>query len=99
MDYWHSRRHHTYSSANVAAFVGNSRMTIRAAMGALGTDAMLPLEELAQTYDMYTGDVTGSADTPTPRDMTSDRRTAPQPGPIVPPFVDSPTTPHDDMSA
>src|SRR5260370_35590585 len=82
MAYWHSRCHDVYSSANVAAFVGNSLMTIRAAMGALGTDAMLPLEELGQTYDMYTGDGTGSADAPTAEEMTSDMRTAQQAGSI-----------------
>lgn len=76
MDYWHSRTRHNYSSDDVARFVGGSLMTIRAAMAALGTDATLPIEELGQTYDMYSADFTGAADAPTAAEMTADIRTA-----------------------
>jgi len=99
MDYWHSRRHHAYSSANVATFVGSSLMTIRAAMGALDTDATLPLEELGQTYDMYTGDGTGAADAPTAEEMTSDMRTAQQAGCIGISFFEWQTTTQDEWQA
>ncbi len=75
MDYWHSRPHHQYTAADVGRFVTNSITTVRAAMHALGGNA-LPVEELGQTYDMYTEDGTGASDAPTDAEITADMQAA-----------------------
>ena len=99
MDYWHSRSHHSYSPDDVAGFVGGSIMTIRAAMAALGTDATLPIEELGQTYDMYSSDFTGAADAPTAAEMTADMRTAYDFGCIGVSFFEWQTATQDEWTA
>jgi hypothetical protein len=55
MDYWHSRASKLYGRADVTRFVTASIITIRAGMGA----SQLPIEELGQTYNMFTDDFTG----------------------------------------
>ena len=99
MDYWHGRAHHSYSAADVEQFVGGSIMTIRAAMAALGTDAMLPIEELGQTYDMYSADFTGAADAPTAAEITADMRAAHDLGCIGVSFFEWQTTTQDEWTA
>lgn len=99
MDYWHGRSHHSYSAADVERFVASSLITIRAAMAALGTDAMLPIEELGQTYDMYSADFTGAADAPTAAEITSDMRTAHDLGCIGVSFFEWQTTTQDEWAA
>lgn len=99
MDYWHSRAHHSYSPDDVARFVGGSIMTIRAAMAALGTDAMLPIEELGQTYDMYSADFTGAADAPTAAEMNADMSTAHDLGCIGISFFEWQTATQDEWTA
>jgi len=76
MDYWHSRRYHSYSIVDVERFVSDSITTIRAAMVGLGTTILLPVEELGQTYDMYSSDGTGNQDAPTFAEITADMQTA-----------------------
>jgi len=55
MDYWHSRASKLYDRVDVTRFVAVSIITIRAAMGM----NQLPIEELGQTYNMFTDDFTG----------------------------------------
>ena len=76
MDYWHSRYNHSYTPADVAHFVSNSIMTVRASATALGTGAMIPIEETGQMYDMYTDDGAGARNAPTGDEITADMRTA-----------------------
>lgn len=76
MDYWHSRHHHTYTPAAVAHFVNNSIMTVRASATALGTGAMIPIEETGQMYDMYSDDGAGAQSAPSADEITADMRTA-----------------------
>lgn len=75
MDYWHGRHHHAYSSSATEQFVATSLTTVRAAVG-----PHLPIEELGQSYDMYTDDGAGGMDAPTPQEMTADLQTARQVG-------------------
>jgi hypothetical protein len=75
MNYWHSRQGKAYSADDVRRFVTTSITTIRAAMTLLG-GSQLPIEELGQTYDMFTDDGTGGADAPTADEITSDMATA-----------------------
>lgn len=75
MDYWHGRQHHVYSAAATSRFVATSLTTVRAAVG-----PHLPIEELGQSYDMYTDDGAGGADAPSPLEMAADLRTAQQLG-------------------
>ncbi len=83
MDYWHSRYHHLYSPADTQRFVATSIATIRAAAG-----PALPIEELGQSYDMYTDDGTGGADAPTPDEIRADLQTARQLGCIGASYFD-----------
>jgi hypothetical protein len=78
MDYWHSRDIRSYSASQVARFVADSITTIRAAMSSTPTDAgtVLPVEELGQTYDMYSDDGTGDQAAPTGAEIQSDMQTA-----------------------
>ncbi|MGH2485560.1 MAG: hypothetical protein ACRDHE_06075 [Ktedonobacterales bacterium] len=76
MDYWHSRGDHAYSPQEVANFVANSLTTIRASMSALGTLTPLPIEELGQTYDMYSSDGVDTGSGPTSSEVTADLATA-----------------------
>jgi hypothetical protein len=79
MDYWHSQDLRSYSIRQVERFVSDSITTIRAAMAsALGgvTSISLPVEELGQTYDMYSGDGTGDQAAPTGAEIQADMRTA-----------------------
>jgi hypothetical protein len=76
MDYWHSRSGRTYSPQDVARFVGTSILTIRAAMHGEGNVSELPIEELGQTWDMFTDDSTAGPDAPTGDELTADMQTA-----------------------
>jgi hypothetical protein len=79
MDYWHSRDLRSYSASQVERFVADSITTIRAAMASMPTGAAamaLPVEELGQTYDMYSGDGTGDQAAPTGAEIQSDLQTA-----------------------
>jgi hypothetical protein len=60
MDYWHSRSSKLYGRADVTRFVAASITTIRAAMG----KSQLPIEELGQTYNMFSEDFTGGDNAP-----------------------------------
>jgi hypothetical protein len=75
MNYWHSRSGKAYSADDVRRFDITSITTIRAAM-ALSGAAELPIEELGQTYDMYSDDGTGGSDAPTTDEVTADMTTA-----------------------
>lgn len=68
MDYWHSRASRLYGRADVTRFVAASIITIRAAMGA----TQLPIEELGQTYNMFTDDFTGGDKAPGWDEMLAD---------------------------
>ncbi len=68
MDYWHSRSGKLYGRADVARFVAVSIITIRAAMGM----NQLPIEELGQTYNMFTDDFTGGDTAPGWDEMIAD---------------------------
>jgi hypothetical protein len=68
MDYWHSRASKLYSRVDVTRFVAASMITIRAAMGA----SQLPIEELGQTYNMFTDDFTGGDTAPGWDEMIAD---------------------------
>ena len=72
MDYWHSHANRAYSPRQVTSFVSNSIFTIRAALGALATNARLPIEELGQTYDMFTDDGVNGGNSPTGAEITAD---------------------------
>jgi hypothetical protein len=76
MNYWHSRSGRTYSAQDVARFVSTSILTIRAEMHGVGDASELPIEELGQTWDMFTDDSTAGPDAPTGDELTADMRTA-----------------------
>jgi hypothetical protein len=76
MDYWHSLPNHAYSQDDVRRFVSNSLVTVQAAMTVGGDVTPLPMEELGQTYDMYTQDGTGAKDAPTGPEITADMQAA-----------------------
>jgi hypothetical protein len=99
MDYWHSRAQHHYTDAEVGRFVGNSLMTIRAALSAGADGAMLPIEELGQTYDMYSNDFTGASDAPTAAEVTADMTTAHEFGCIGVSFFEWQTATLDEWGA
>ncbi len=99
MDYWHSRRNHGYSSDEVRYFVANSVQTIRAAMTAAGASPALPIEELGQTYDMYTGNGTGAYNAPTASEVTADMATARALGCVGVTFFEWQTTTQDEWAA
>jgi hypothetical protein len=95
MDYWHSRKNHTYSADAVQRFVSVSVQTIRAAMAIAGGPP-LPIEETGQTYDMYTAAFTGWKDAPTPSEIATDLRTAHEIGCIGISFYEWQTTTQDE---
>ncbi len=68
MDYWHSRASKIYSQEDVLRFVAASIITIRSAMGA----SQLPIEELGQTYNMFTDDFTGGETAPGRDEIVAD---------------------------
>lgn len=72
MDYWHSRRSHVYGAQDVTTFVQTSVVTIRAAMQLAGVANPIPIEELGQTYDMYSQDGAGVEHNPTGAEITAD---------------------------
>ncbi len=76
MDYWHSRPDHAYAQEDVRRFVDNSLLTVQSAMTVGGDVTPLPIEELGQTYDMYTQDGTGARDAPTGPEITADIQAA-----------------------
>jgi hypothetical protein len=78
MDYWHSRDTRSYSASQVERFVADSITTIRAAMASTptGVGTVLPVEELGQTYDMYSGDGAGGQAAPTGAEIQYDLQTA-----------------------
>ncbi len=76
MDYWHSLPNHAYSQDDVRRFVSNALVTVQAAMMVGGDATPLPMEELGQTYDMYTQDGTGAKDAPTGPEITADMQAA-----------------------
>lgn len=99
MDYWHSRRTHTYTGAEVAQFVGNSVMTIRASSTVLGGAETMPIEELGQTYDMYSSDGAGRTAAPSGDELTADMRAARDAGCIGVSFFEWQTTTLAEWSA
>lgn len=99
MDYWHGRYNHRYAPAYVAHFVSNSVMTIRASATALGTGAMIPIEETGQMYDMYTDDGAGALSAPTADEITADMRTARDYGCTGVSFFEWQTATQDEWSA
>lgn len=99
MDYWHSRSSHQYTPDEVARFVGNSLTTIQAAATILGGAESMPIEELGQTYDMYSGDGAGRHSAPTAAEITADMATARQFGAIGVSFFEWQTTTFDEWSA
>lgn len=76
MNYWHSSRHHHYTTQDVASFVSSSVVTIRAAMQAAGVAHPIMIEELGQTYDMYSDDGAGVGHNPSGNEITTDLATA-----------------------
>jgi hypothetical protein len=76
MDYWHSRFYHTYTTRDVAQFVTSSVVTIRAAMLEAGISQPIPIEELGQTYDMYSSDGAGTGHNPAGAEITADLEAA-----------------------
>ncbi|MFI5275827.1 MAG: SH3 domain-containing protein [Ktedonobacterales bacterium] len=72
MDFWHSRRSRVYTAQDVTAFVNTSVVTIRAAMQLAGVANPIPIEELGQTYDMYSQDGAGVGHNPTGAEITAD---------------------------
>jgi hypothetical protein len=75
MDYWHS---HTrdYMPESVQRFVATSITHIRAAIVAAGGRADMPIEEIGQTYDMFTDDGTGGGNSPSAEEISADIATA-----------------------
>jgi hypothetical protein len=67
MDYWHGRHLHAYSAADVRRFVQTSLTTLQAVLG-----TSTPIEEVGQTYDMYTDDGAGERDAPTAAELAAD---------------------------
>ncbi|HEX9057937.1 MAG TPA: SH3 domain-containing protein [Ktedonobacterales bacterium] len=67
MDYWHGRRDRAYAPADVQRFVATSLTGIRGAVG-----PSFPIEELGQTYDMYTDDGAGASSAPSPDEIAAD---------------------------
>ena len=76
MNYWHSRYAHAYTSDDVARFVTTSVVTIRAAMLEAGVSQPIPIEELGQAYDMYSGDGAGTGHNPAGAEIAADLTTA-----------------------
>ena len=99
MDYWHSRLSHQYAPDEVERFVGNSLMTIRAAATVLNGAESMPIEELGQTYDMYSGDGAGRSSAPTEAEITADMTAAQQFGAIGVSFFEWQTTTLNEWSA
>ncbi|WIG57450.1 MAG: hypothetical protein OJF49_000194 [Ktedonobacterales bacterium] len=99
MDYWHSRAGRQYSAQDVERFVSRSITTIRAALGSLGTNAMLPIEELGQTYDMFTDDGIGGQNSPTGAEITADMQSAHELGCIGVSFFEWQTATQDEWAA
>lgn len=99
MDYWHSRRDHTYTPRDVRMFAANSLTTIRAAMSALGAQHPLPIEELGQTYDMYSQDGVDLGNGPSGAEVTADLRAARDYGCIGASFFEWQTASQDEWSA
>ena len=99
MDYWHSRRGHAYSPQDVRTFVSNSLMTIRASTSALGAATPLAIEELGQTYDMYSNDGVDTGNAPTGAEVAADLRTAKDYGCIGASFFEWQTASQDQWSA
>lgn len=99
MDYWHSRRTHQYTPAEVTRWVGNSLTTISAAATVLGGAEAMPIEELGQTYDMYSDDGAGRSAAPTGAEMTADMQTARDYGCIGVSFFEWQTTTLDEWNA
>jgi hypothetical protein len=82
MDYWHAHADRNYSPTDVRRFVTTSLVAIRAAMGTAGGGTM-PIEELGQTYDMFTspgtpGEPLGTdqQNAPTPDEVSADMQVA-----------------------
>jgi hypothetical protein len=94
MDYWHSRDIRSYSAGQVERFVADSITTIRAAMASSPTDVgtVLPVEELGQTYDMYSDDGTGDQAAPGGAEIQADMQTARELGCIGVSFYEWQTT-------
>lgn len=76
MNYWHSKRAHAYTVADVQNFVTTSVNDIRAAMRAGGVARPIPIEELGQTYDMFSQDSAGVTNSPTGAEISADLHTA-----------------------
>lgn len=99
MDYWHSQRDQSYSPQEVRAFTANSLTTIRAAMTALGAPRALPIEELGQTYDMYSPDGVDLGNGPTGAEVTADLQVARDYGCIGASFFEWQTASQDEWAA
>ncbi|MEO7002537.1 MAG: SH3 domain-containing protein, partial [Ktedonobacterales bacterium] len=74
MNYWHSSRSRSYHAADVQHFVTTSITTIRAAMATSGH--VLPVEELGQSYDMFSADGTESGHAPSGAEITAEMQAA-----------------------
>lgn len=99
MDYWHSRRSQRYTPDEVARFVGNSLTTISAAATVLGGAEPMPIEELGQTYDMFSNDGAGRGAAPSAAELSADMRTARDFGAIGVSFFEWQTATLDEWSA
>jgi hypothetical protein len=95
MDYWHSRASKLYSRVDVSRFVSASIITIRAAMGG----NQLPIEELGQTYNMFTDDFTGGDKAPGWDEMLADMDVAKDLGCIGVSFFEWQTATQDQWQA
>ncbi len=99
MDYWHSHSQRVYSPSDVRRFVITSITTIRAAMEVSGVGSQLPIEELGQTYNMFTDDFTAGPDAPTYDELTADMRAAKDLGCIGASYFEWQTTTQAQWSA
>lgn len=99
MDYWHSQRDHAYSPQAVRTFVANSLTTIRASMSALGASHAIPIEELGQSYDMYSPDGVDLGNGPTGAEVTADLRAARDYGCIGASFFEWQTASQEEWAA
>lgn len=99
MDYWHSQRDRAYAPHDVSTFEANSLTTIRASMSALGAAHPIPVEELGQTYDMYSSDGVDLGNGPSGAEVTVDLRTARDYGCIGASFFEWQTASQDEWAA
>jgi hypothetical protein len=71
-DYWHSSKSTTYSPSDAATLLMGSIYTIRSETGG----KQIPIEELGQMYDMFTGDGSPGSTEPTGEEIEFNLRAA-----------------------